>query len=418
MEERAKPKVVIVGAGFAGLEAAKRLGKARADVTIVDRSNHHLFQPLLYQVATAGLAPSDIAVPIRSILRRQKNVRSLMGEVVGVDTQRQLVELKDLDPLPYDYLILATGARHSYFGQSQWEEHAPGLKTIEEAVCIRRNILYAFECAERELDPEKQLEYLTFVIVGGGPTGVELAGAIAELAGQVLVRDFRRINSGLAQVILVEAGSRVLSGFPEPLSRRALVDLARLGVEVRLETPVTAVDNFGVDTTHGRISARTVLWAAGVEASLAARWLGVEADRAGRVPVKDDLSVEGLANVFVLGDVARFDVDGEPLPGLAPVAMQQGRHAARVIRSRLQGSPSPGKFRYRDKGSLATIGRGKAVAVFRGFQFGGGLAWLVWLFVHILYLIDFRNKIIVLLRWTWAYVTWQGGARLITNCPD
>jgi NADH:ubiquinone reductase (H+-translocating) len=413
-----KPRIVIVGAGFGGLEAAKRLRGAGAHVVVVDRQNHHLFQPLLYQVATAGLSPADIAVPIRGILRGTRNVEVVLADVVGVDAQAKKVVFGDGDAIPYDQLILATGARHGYFGQESWELHAPGLKTVDEAICIRRNILLAFEMAERARDERQRSAAMTFVLIGAGATGVEMAGSIAELASRVLVRDFDHIRPEAARVVLIEAGDRVLSGFDPGLSERARQDLKGLGVEVKLNTRVTGVDERGVETSEGRIDARTVIWAAGVQASPAAIWLGLESDRAGRIPVSGELEVPGLQGVFAIGDCARYEVDGEPLPLVAPVAMQQGRHVARVVRARLEGKRSPGPFRYRDKGMLATIGRRAAVAQFRGTRIAGTLAWLIWLFVHVLYLIGFRNKFVVFFHWAYAYLTWQSGARLITRCSE
>jgi NADH:ubiquinone reductase (H+-translocating) len=413
----ARPRVVIVGAGFGGLEVAKRLRGSAAFVTVLDRQNHHLFQPLLYQVATAGLSPADIAVPIRSVLRGQRHMEVFLAQVVGIDLEAKAVQIEAGAPVPYDILVLATGARHSYFGRTDWENLAPGLKTIDEAVCIRRDILLSFELAERATDPAVQQEHLTFVVVGAGATGVEMAGSIAELAKRVLVRDFDHIRSADARVVLVEAGKRVLSGLHEVSSARALRDLRELGVEVRLETMVTSVDERGVDTSEGRIDARTVIWAAGVEASPAARWLGVEPDRAGQVRVGPDLTVPDFPDVYAIGDVARFEQEGQPLPGVAPVAVQQGKYVARAIGARLAGRSIP-PFRYRDKGMLATIGRRKAVAEFRGARFGGRLAWLLWLFVHIMYLVGFKNKATVLIQWSWNYFTWQRGARIITKCSD
>jgi NADH dehydrogenase len=414
-----RPHVVIVGAGFGGLTAAQRLAKAPVDVTIIDRRNYHLFQPLLYQVATAGLSPAQIAMPIRAVLRDAPNVTVLMGRVDGVDTGRRVVQAGERE-VAYDYLILATGARHSYFSHDEWEQYAPGLKKIEDATEIRRRILTAFEKAETEDDPAQRRRLLNFVIVGGGPTGVELAGAIAELARRALARDFRQIDPRSARVVLVESGQRVLSTFPEALSARAARSLRRLGVEVRLGTPVTSVDMLGVTVGTERIPAATVLWAAGVRSSPAAKWLKADVDRAGRVKVQADLSVPGHPEIFVIGDTAcALDAAGQPYPGLAPVAKQQGGYVARLIRARATHSKAPGPFTYRDWGAMATIGRNHAVAhLFSRYHFGGMFAWLLWGLVHIMFLAGFRNRLVVLLDWTWSYVTFQSGARLITGSPD
>ena len=412
-----RPDVVIVGGGFGGLTAAQSLRRAPVDVTLVDRRNHHLFQPLLYQVATAGLAASDIAYPIRVILRRQRNANVLLAEAVAIDVPAHEVVLKD-GRLHYDYLVIATGARHSYFGHEEWEPLAPGLKSLEDALEIRRRILLAYERAERETDPECRRALLTIVIVGGGPTGVELAGAIAEIARQVLKSDFRAIDPRETRVVLVEAGPRVLATFPEKLSTRALEALVERGVEVRTGTRVTAIDRDAVCLGGERIAAETVLWAAGVAASPLVASLGAERDAAGRVFVQPDLSIPGHSEVFVIGDAATLtDASGEPLPGVAPVAMQQGRYVARTIVRSVQGEPRE-PFVYRDKGSLATIGRADAVAHIGRLNLWGFTAWLLWIFVHILYLVGFRNRVIVLLDWAWAYVTMSRGARLITGNID
>ncbi len=411
-----RPHVVIVGAGFGGLTAAQRLAGAPVDVTVIDRRNYHLFQPLLYQVATAGLSPAQIAMPIRSVLRDAANVRVLMGRVSGVDVAGRTVHTDGHD-VGYDYLILATGARHSYFGHDDWEQYAPGLKKIDDATAIRRRILTAFEAAETERDPAARRRLLNFIIIGAGPTGVELAGAIAELARRALARDFRQIDPRAARIVLVEAGSRVLSAFPEALSERAYTSLQRLGVEVRLGVPVTAVDAEGVVVGSERIASATVIWAAGVRASSAAKWLKADADRAGRIRVQPDLSVPGHDNVFVIGDTAlALDPAGNPYPGLAPVAKQQGAYVADLLRARVSGRAAVRPFVYRDWGAMATIGRNHAVAhLFSRYRFSGLFAWLLWGLVHIMFLAGFRNRLIVLMDWTWSYVTFQSGARLITG---
>jgi NADH dehydrogenase len=408
-----RPKVVIVGAGFGGLEAAKALDGAPAELTLVDRTNHHLFQPLLYQVATAGLSPADIASPIRRVLWRQQNARVLMAEAEAVDVARRQLRLAD-GSLAWDWLILATGATHSYFGHDQWAEHAPGLKTLDDALEIRRRVLLAFEQAEREPDAEAVRQWLTFVVIGGGPTGVEMAGAFAEIARFTLARDFRRIDPRMARVILVEAAPRILGAYPEELQARAREQLETLGVQVWTGAPVTGVDENGVQVGQDRIAARTVVWAAGVQASPLARSLGVPLDRAGRVPVAADLTVPGCPGVLAIGDVAAVEQDGRPVPGIAPAAIQMGRHAAANVRRALRGEPLA-PFRYRDKGSLATIGRRRAVGVIGGRKLSGFAAWFAWLAVHIFFLIGFRNRFVVLFTWAWAYATYQRSARLITG---
>jgi NADH dehydrogenase len=410
----ARPHIVIVGAGFGGLSAAHGLAGADADVTVVDRRNYHLFQPLLYQVATAGLSPAQIAAPIRAILRRAANIQVLLGRVTGVDMQSRTVMLEDRT-LSYDTLVIATGARHAYFGHDEWEQVAPGLKNINDATAIRRRILTAFENAEASDEPARR-RLLTFVVIGGGPTGVEMAGAIAELARVALRHDFRNIDPREARIVLVEAGSRVLSAFPEKLSEAAQRALEGLGVEVRLGTPVTQCDAEGVTIGDDPLPAATIVWAAGVAASSAARWLGAGHDRAGRVRVGPDLTVPDHPEIFCIGDTSLAeDAEGKPLPGLAPVAKQQGAYVARTIRARLAGQPAPGPFRYRDYGTLATIGRRAAVADFGWLQLSGTLAWLLWGLVHISFLIGFRNRLVVLIDWIWSYVTFQSGARLITG---
>lgn len=407
-------RVVIVGAGFGGLNAARHLSEPDFAVTLIDRENHHLFQPLLYQVATAALSPANIAWPIRRLVRHQRNVQVLLGEAKGVDRVRRLVHLPDRS-IPYDYLVVATGATHSYFGHEEWAPHAPGLKSIDDATAIRRRLLLAFERAEMEPDPEVRRCLLTFVVVGGGPTGVELAGAIAELARKALVDDFRAIDPRQARVVLVEAGPRVLAGFPEALSQRARTDLQRLGVEVRLEQPVTACRPDGVELGEEFLRAGLTLWAAGVQASPVAHWLGIEAEKNGRIAVGPRLTLPDDERVFVLGDAALvLDEQGNPLPGIAPVAKQQGVYAARAIRDAVRGEPAPA-FRYRDRGQLATIGRRAAVISYGRLQLTGRLAWWFWGVVHVYFLIGLRSRLLVGLQWLWSYIAFERGARLITG---
>jgi NADH:ubiquinone reductase (H+-translocating) len=409
------PRVVIIGAGFGGLTAAKELANAPVRVTIIDRRNYHLFQPLLYQVATAGLSPADIATPIRGIVRRQRNTTVLLGRVSGVDTASRKVLIGDRQ-VQYDYLIVATGARHAYFGHDEWEACAPGLKKIEDATDIRRRILLAFEMAENADDSEERRRLLNFVVIGAGPTGVELAGTIAELAHRALASDFRNIDSREARVILVEAGPRVLPTFPEKLSAFAKRSLERLGVEVHLGAPVTTCDAQGVELAGERIHSQCVIWAAGVMASPAAKWLEAERDRAGRVRVGADLSVPGHPEIFVIGDTASVvDEGGKPIPGIAPAAKQMGGYVANLIRARVSDKIQSQPFRYRHLGSMATIGRKAAVADFGWIRLSGRFAWLLWGVVHIYFLIGFRNRIAVLIDWLWAYVTFQRGSRLITG---
>jgi NADH:ubiquinone reductase (H+-translocating) len=414
-DRSSRPRVVILGAGFAGLSAATALAKAPVDVTVIDRRNYHLFQPLLYQVATAGLSPAEIATPIRSILRDQRNTRVLLGRVGAIDKELRTVEVEGRS-VPYDTLIVATGARHAYFGRDEWEAVAPGLKKIDDATKLRHRILLAFEDAETAEDAAERRRLMTFVIIGGGPTGVELAGAIAELAKVALARDFRHIDPRSSRIILVESGSRVLATFPDALSAFAKRALEKLGVEVHLGHPASACDAGGVVVDGERIEARTIIWAAGVAASPAAKWLGAEKDRAGRVIVGRDLTLPGHAEIFVIGDTAAAPGgDGKPLPGVAPVAKQQGAYVARVIAARTAKKAEPPPFRYRNYGNLATIGRKVAVADFGRVRLSGRLAWLLWGGVHVLFLIGFRNRVAVLLDWLWAYVTFQRGARLITS---
>lgn len=409
------PHVVILGGGFAGLYAAKHLGSAPVRVTLVDRKNHHLFQPMLYQVATAGLNPADIASPIRSILRRQRNTDVLLAEASGIDVSGRRVRFTDGSSLEYDYLIVATGARHSYFGHDDWEVLAPGLKSLEDALEIRRRVLLAFELAEREPDPVRRHAYLTFVIVGGGPTGVEMAGAVAEIRRYALRRDFRHIDPGEATVMLLEGGPRLLPSYPESLSDEAKRELRRLGVEVRTETMVTDIRSGCVSAAGWTIPTRTVVWAAGNTASPLLKQLGCPLDRAGRALVEPDCTVPGRPEVFVLGDAAAFNhQEGGTLPGICPVAIQMGEYTAGLIRGDLEGRPRRA-FHYRDKGQLAVIGRGQAVADIWKLRFGGFLAWLIWIFVHIFFLIGFRNRLLVLIQWALSYLTYSRGARLITE---
>jgi len=407
------PHVVIIGGGFGGLSAAKALRRAPMRVTVVDRHNHHLFQPLLYQVATATLSPGDIASPIRWILRKARNTHVLLGEARAIDLAARRISLADGAVVDYDYLILATGTSHTYFGHDEWEPYAPGLKTLEDALDIRRRILMAFERAERETDPARQQRLLTFVLVGGGPTGVELAGTLAEIARQTR-SEFRNIDTGATRIVVVEAGPTVLPSFAPKLRDAARRSLERLRVEVRENTRVTGVDAHGVMLGAERLEAGTVLWTAGVAASAVTATLEVPRDRAGRVIVERDLSVPGHPEAFVIGDAAAFtDAAGHPLPGVAQVAMQGGVHAARTILQRLEGKPSQA-FVYDDRGSMAIIGRGSAVADIRGLRFSGLLAWLAWLFLHIFELIGFRNRLVVMIEWAAAYVTLQRSVRLIT----
>jgi NADH dehydrogenase len=408
------PRVVIVGGGFAGLNAARGLRRAPLRVILIDRRNHHLFQPLLYQVATAALNPSDIASPIRRILRGQENVEVLLGEVESIDVAAKTVTLTGGDAIGYDYLIVATGATHSYFGHDDWQRDAPGLKSIDDALEIRRRVLYAFEAAEREPDPDRRRAWLTFVIVGAGPTGVELAGALSEIARHALAKDFHHIDPKQAHVILLEGSPRVLPSYAESLSEKAREQLAGLGVDVRTGRLVTAIDDGGVHVGDERLEARTVLWGAGVAASPLSRSLGVPLDRAGRVLVAPDLTIPGHPEVFVVGDLASLVQDGAPVPGVAPAAIQEARHTARNLRRALRGEPLL-PFRYVDKGSLATIGRAAGIAQIGRLRLWGWVAWVTWLFVHIFFLIGFRNRFVVMFSWAWSYFTYDRGARLITG---
>ena len=410
-----KPKIVIVGAGFGGLFATRGLSHSEAEITLVDRQNYHLFQPLLYQVATAGLAPSDIAWPIRGILSQQKNVTVLLDNVSDVDLDAHEV-VTHQRRLPFDYLIIATGARHAYFGHQNWESHAPGLKSIDDATLIRQRILMAFEQAEMSNDEDERQRLLTFVVVGAGPTGVELAGTIAELARWTLAADFRHIDSRSARIVLLEAGPRVLPAMPTELTVYAEKSLAKLGVEIGLGHAVTHCDANGVIVANELLPSATVLWAAGVAASPAAVWLGTEADRAGRVVVGEDLSIAGNPNVFVIGDTAAVnDVEGNPVPGIAPAAKQQGKYVAKLIRSRIAARLAPAKFRYRHAGNMATIGRKSAVIELPFMRLTGLLAWWIWGIAHIYFLIGVRSPVLVALNWLRQYVTYGRGARLITG---
>ncbi len=407
--------MVIIGAGFGGLNAAVHLRHAPVEVTVIDRRNYHLFQPLLYQVATAALSPAQIATPIRHILSRQKNTLVLMERVIEIDRKRREV-VTDLSRVPYDYLIIATGARHHYFGHEAWEKFAPGLKKIDEATDIRARILTAFELAEATADDAMRRRHLTFAVVGAGPTGVEMAGAIAELARHTVVGDFRRIDPASTRILLIEAGDRVLASFPPELSEKAVQQLEGLGVEVMLRSAVTACDSEGLTLSGGeRILTSSIVWAAGVMASPAARWLGEKSDRAGRVPIGPDLSLIDDPTIFVIGDTAAVtDAKGEVVPGVAPAAKQMGRYAAKVIGNRLAGR-STAPFVYRNYGNLATIGRKAAVADFGRIRLSGLPAWLAWSFAHIWFLIGFRNRLFVLIDWAWAYLTYDRGVRLITG---
>src|SRR5579883_1102520 len=411
-----RPRIVIVGAGFGGLEAARQLADAPADIVVIDRHNYHLFQPLLYQVATAALSPADIAAPIRHILRRQKNTTMLLDEVTGVDAAMKYVTTRDGAKLRFDHLVLATGSVYSYFGHTDWPRLAPGLKSVDDATDIRRRVLIAFERAEMTADEAARRRLLTFVLVGAGPTGVEMAGALAEPARAALADDFRRINPREARIILVEAGPRVLAGFPERLARFAAASLRRMGVELRLDTPIRAIDEDGVTAGDARIPAATVIWCAGVQATPVAQWLDAPTAKVGTVKVAPDLSVPGHPDIFVVGDAAFVtDEHGKPLPGVAPVAKQEGRYVGELLRRRLAGAAAPGPFKYRDEGALATIGRSSAIADLPYVKLTGWPAWVLWSLVHIYFLIGFRNRMAVFLDWAWAWLTYARGARLITG---
>ena len=408
------PRVIIVGAGFGGLQAAKKLACENVHVTVIDRTNYHLFQPLLYQVATAALSPADIAAPVRSVLSKCKNVEVILAEVMSVDVEERKIKTTDTE-IGYDFLILATGARHSYFGHDEWEKLAPGLKSLEDAIELRRRILMAFEFAEKISDETARNAAMTFVLIGGGPTGVEMAGAIAEISRHTLARDFRHIDPSQARVILIEGESRLLAGYPEDLSASSLKQLVDLGVEVRTNARATNLTADGVQVGDEFIPCRVKIWAAGNNASFVGKTLGAPVDPGGRVVVNEDLTIPGHSEVQVIGDLANFSHQtGKPLPGISPVAMQQGRHAARNVLVMIAGR-KPQRFRYRDKGTMATIGRHKAVADLKFMHLSGRLAWLAWLFVHIVFLVGFRNRLLVLFQWAWAYFTFDKGARLITR---
>jgi NADH dehydrogenase len=418
MEDRI-PHVVIVGGGFGGLAAAKALSKSPAHITLIDRSNHHLFQPLLYQVATSALAPGQIGSPIRNILRRQSNTTVILGEVTGLDIEKKCIFVDGADrsrvPVSYDFLVLATGVTHSYFGHDEFAAHAPGLKTLADAVAIRNKILQTFEQAEAEEDPSHHRDLLTFVLVGAGPTGVEMAGAIAVLIRNSLKSEFRRIDPTAARIVLLDMAPRVLGTFSEKLSAAARKRLEDLGVEVRLGHAVDQIDADGAIVGGERISSKTVIWTAGVAPSPAGKWLGVATDRAGRVRIQGDLSVPGHSEIFVVGDTASLDQDGRPLPGVAQVAMQQGRYAGKLIRRRIEGQPVPAPFRYFDKGNMAVVGKGFAVLQSAGFQVSGFAAWLAWAGVHLQFLAQSSLRVSVFVQWVWTYLTGQRGSRLIVN---
>ena len=415
----AQPRIIIVGGGFGGLTAAKALSKAPAEILLIDRTNHHLFQPLLYQVATSVLSPNQIGFPIRAILQNQKNATVILGEVTGVDKENKCVFVSDADrrdvPITYDYLILATGASHSYFGRNEFEKFAPGMKSLADAVAARNKILQAFELAEAEEDPSRHRDLLTFVLVGAGPTGVEMAGALAILIKTTLKSNFRRIDPAWARVLLVDMAPRVLGPFSEHLSQAAKQHLEDLGVEVRLGHGVDQIDGDGVVVAGERIASKTVIWTAGVAPSPAGKWLKVETDRAGRVRVQKDVTVPGHPEIFVVGDTAAFEQDGKPLPGVAQVAMQQGHYAGKLIHSRITGSKPPAPFRYFDKGTMAVVGKGFAVLQSWKFQSSGLMAWLAWAFIHLQFLATSGLRLSVFLQWAWTFVTGQRGSRLIVN---
>ena len=410
-------KVIIIGGGFGGLTSAKELAKKDFNITVIDKTNHHLFQPLLYQVATAALSPADIAIPIRSAFSKNKNVEVLLGEVKSIDKEKKKIFFNGSE-IEFDYLIIATGSRHSYFGKDEWEKYAPGLKTLNDALKIRETILLSLEAAEKEKDPVKRQKYLNFVIIGGGPTGVELAGAISEIVNQNLIPDFRNIDASMTKVYMIEALPNILSSYPESLSRRALEDLQKLEVEVILKEKVTGINENGVMVGDRFIETKNILWAAGNQASSLIKNAGIQTDRAGRAVVSNDLSIEGYSNIFVIGDATAFkDEKGEQLPAIAPVAIQQGKFVAKIIAEGLIGK-SHKKFIYKDRGTMATIGKAKAVAVIKGFKLSGLVAWLAWSLVHVLFLISFRNKLRVMSEWIWHYITNRPGIRLIVKYTE
>ncbi|MEX0686475.1 MAG: NAD(P)/FAD-dependent oxidoreductase [Balneolales bacterium] len=412
-----KPRLIIVGAGFGGLTAAQSLKQADMDVILIDRTNHHLFQPLLYQVATASLAPGDIAMPVRAIFRNQENISVILGEVTAVDKDRQVVTLDHKEELDYDYLLIATGTHHSYFGHNEWEEHAPGLKTLSDALKIREKILLALEKAEREPNPQKRKESLHFIIVGGGPTGVELAGSISEIVKRAVIRDYRNISKDGTSITILEGLPYILPGFDESLRDNATRMLKKMDINVKVNTMVTEVTDQGVNTKDGFIKSGNVIWAAGNEASSLIKRLDLEAGRAGRIPVEQDMSVKGYPNMFIIGDAAIYTTEeGRELPALAPVAIQQGRHVARLLSENFAPGDRPA-FRYRDKGQMATIGRAKGVAQIGSFKFSGFMGWMLWSVVHIFFLIGFRNRFRVMAEWVWYYLTFRGSFRLITGLP-
>lgn len=408
-------KVVIVGGGFGGISVAKQLTSSAFDVTLIDKTNHHLFQPLLYQVATAALSPGDIALPIRSVFTNQRNLKVVLGEVITINSTDKIITLKNGDEVPFDYLVLAPGAQYNYFGNSDWETHAPGLKTLSNALRLRERILLSLEKAEQLPSIIEREPYLTYVVIGGGPTGVEMAGAIAEIAKRNMMRDFRNFNSGETTIYLIEGASKVLNGYPESLSEIALRDLRKMGVKVLLNSPVQKITANGVQLKDQFIKSPNVIWAAGVSASPILKSLNYELDRAGRVKVGKDLSLQDSPNIFVIGDAAYVeDSNGKPLPGIAPVALQQGKFVGKLIRNDLKDKERT-EFKYNDKGSMATIGRAKAVANIRGLKFSGFFAWILWGFIHVFFLIGFRNRIRVFVEWIWYYITFKRGVRLITR---
>ncbi|MCC5913557.1 MAG: NAD(P)/FAD-dependent oxidoreductase [Balneolaceae bacterium] len=413
-----EPRVVIVGGGFGGIAAARSLRKTDCRITLIDKKNHHLFQPLLYQVATAALSPGDIAVPIRAIFSRNKNIETILGEVTEVDQEQKSVILSDGEAIPYDYLILAPGARYNYFGNEKWQEFAPGLKTLNNALAIRERVLISLEKADKIKDPKKRKPYLTYAVIGGGPTGVEMAGAIAEIAKRNMMRDFRQISPDETDVILIEAADAILNGYPSELSEKAKKELEKMGVTVMLNSPVKEIRENGVQMDDRFIDTPNIIWAAGVEASPLIGVLNCETDKMGRARVRGDLSIPGSDNIFVIGDAAYVENnEGKPLPALAPVALQQGTYLAKLIKNRLKGKDTP-SFSYTDKGSMATIGRARAVADVRGFKFSGLFAWLLWSLIHIFFLIGFRNRFRVFAEWIWHYITFKRGVRLITTDAD